>query len=124
MKNLKIWLPILFLAGCAGFERNCASWSAQSFGADWVVVQLAAPGQVVRCWKLTDTSIANEEHSDGIYWKDPQGHLVHISGWYNRVQVNTQFRKSEEAFAEAGKTLGIDIAACTGGAYTAPESKK
>jgi hypothetical protein len=97
------WLiPFLFLAGCAGMDRSCASCNAQNFGADWVVVKMDMQGHPYRCWQLRKVSIANEPHSDGIYWKSPDGHLVHISGHYNRVQVEKENWKS--AFAELGLT--------------------
>lgn len=78
----------LVFAGCAGTSRGCSSCMAQQFGADWVVVQMDNEGRPYRCWELRDTSISNEGNSDGIYWKDTtSGNLVHISGHYNRVQV-------------------------------------
>ena len=73
--------------GCEGAMRSCSNTNANSFGADWVVVQYNYDGSLLNCWELQDTSIANEESSDGIYWLSSEGHLVHISGFYNRVQV-------------------------------------
>jgi hypothetical protein len=96
----------LMLTGCAGFWRGCSSWSAQAFGSDWIVVQYNNQGQVFKCWRLGNTSIANEQSSDGIYWKSPDGHLVHISGWYNRVQVYNA------NWTGAAKQLGLDESVC------------
>jgi hypothetical protein len=78
---------VLFFVGCASIQRDCSGCSAETFGADWVVVQVDYRGQPFRCWTLRSTSITNEEHSDGIWWRAPEGNLVHISGFYNRVQV-------------------------------------
>jgi hypothetical protein len=112
--NKLAFLPLLLLTACAGFERSCSSQMATSFGSDWIVLQYGFDGTPINCWKLTNTSIANEEHTDGIYWQDPAGHLAHISGWYNRVQVNGS------NFTGAAKVLGIDMAACQNGSYAKP----
>lgn len=114
MKNLLKYLPLLLLCGCAGFQRNCASGVAGAIGADWVVVQYKADGNPINCWKLEGTSIDNEQGSDGIYWLEEGGHLVHISGWYNRVQV------SHGNFAGAGKLVGVDMNLCKNGKYVTP----
>lgn len=87
MKHLKMLLPILLVAGCAGTMRKCSSDWAEVAGADWLIVQYKYDGTSLRCWKLPNTSVANEENSDGVYWKSPDGHLIHLSGWYSRVQV-------------------------------------
>lgn len=95
----KLVIITLLLVGCAGVSRNCTGWSNSAFGADWVVVQLSAlDGKPIRCWQLENTSMVNEQNSDGIYWKDSStGNMVHISGFYNRVQVlNKQWDKAFE----------------------------
>lgn len=79
---------VCLVASCAGTVRSCSSCSAESFGGDWVVVQYTLSGQVLHCWRLPNTSIVNESDSDGIYWENPEGSLVHISNFYNRVQVS------------------------------------
>jgi hypothetical protein len=114
MKNLLKYLPLLLLCGCAGYQRSCASNIAQTFGGDWIVVQYKATGEPINCWKLENTSISNEEHSDGIYWLGPNGHLVHISGWYNRVQVGGG------NFDTASKLVGVDMNFCKNGKYVTP----
>ncbi len=95
------YLLLAGLTACAGMQRECAGCSAERFGADWIVVQHRADGGLIRCWKLKSTSIDNEEHSDGIWWQSPEGHLVHISGWYNRVQV------TGGDWATAARQLGL-----------------
>ncbi len=104
----------LFLVGCAGFDRGCASSCAESYGADWVIVQYRFDGEPINCWKLRSASVTNEPTSDGIYWKDNvTGHLVHISGWYNRVQVENG------NFESAAGLMGIDVNRCINGKYRA-----
>lgn len=119
MKPRRDWLrsPIaalaLLLASCAGLGRGCSSGCAQQFGADWIVVQFRADGSPLNCWAMKGASIANEPASDGVYWKEPDtGNLVHISGWYNRVQV------LGGQWEMAAKSLGIDLGDCVGGRYS------
>lgn len=101
--SILAFVAVLALGGCAGMQRSCCSSFAQDFGADWVIVQVDMNGQPFRCWQLHDTSVANEAHSDGIYWLDkPSGNLVHISGLYNRVQVTNG--KWTPAFSSLGLT--------------------
>lgn len=105
-------MAVLLLTGCAGFQRSCSSFNAQNFASDWIVVQYSYNGVPINCWKLPNTSISNEDHSDGIYWLDQNtGNLVHISGWYNRVQGRN--------WATSAKTLSIDEKLCGDGAYPA-----
>ena len=74
-------------------------------------MQYGANGDPINCWKLMNVSITNEQSSDGIYWKEGSGHLVHISGWYNRVQVNGG------RYEEAAKLLGVELPKITNGKY-------
>lgn len=104
----------LLLVGCAGTSRSCASCNAENFGADWIIVQYRVDGVPINCWQLRQVSVANEQGSDGIYWATPSGNLIHISGWYNRVQV-------KGSFESAAKEVGIDLAACPGGRYNEPK---
>lgn len=101
----------LGLIGCVGFEKSCSSCTAQSFGGDWIIAQFDMNGEPFNCWKMSSVSVSNEGQSDGIWWKTPDGHLVHISGWYNRVQVQGG------DFSAAAKSLGIDVGKCTNGKY-------
>lgn len=102
----KLIVLCMMLTSCAGLERSCSSGIATTFGADWIVVQYRNDGVVLQCWRLPNTSITNEQNSDGIYWKSPDGHLVHISGWYNRVQV------SNKNWSAAAHQLGLDLTKC------------
>jgi hypothetical protein len=105
------WILLLGLCGCAAWQRDCSSCGASNFGSDWIVLQYGFDGTPINCWKLTNTAIDNEHGTDGIYWQSPDGHLVHISGWYNRAQVE------RGDFAGAAKQLGISLAACSEGRY-------
>ena len=113
-KNFKVirLFALLFLVSCAGFNRSCSACMAESYGSDWVVVQYNYNGSPLACWKLLDASVSNEEHSDGIYWVDSKTrHLVHISGWYNRVQVEGG------DFEGAANLLGVELRKCQNGKY-------
>lgn len=97
------FLGLAMMVGCAQMERDCSSCNAESFGADWVIVQVDLHGQPFRCWELRNTSVSNEHASDGIWWRDPHTqNLVHISGLYNRVQVVDG--RWDAAFHELGLT--------------------
>lgn len=106
------YIVFALLAGCASWNRGCSGCTASTFGADWVIITNGTDGHIINCWKLTGASVVNEEHSDGIWWKDEAtGHLVHISGWYSRVQVQNA------DFKGAAKQLGVDLDHCPGGRY-------
>lgn len=111
LKYAFVALAIAILPGCAGMGRSWSAGCAENFGADWVVVQYRQDGTAFHCWKLSDVSMTNEKASDGIYWKDRSWNLVHISGWYNRVQV---FGGRYEA---ASVLLGVESSKCDNGVY-------
>jgi hypothetical protein len=97
---------------CAGVSRDVSSEIATQLGADWIVIQYRFDGVPINCWRLTRVGISNERASDGIFWKDSTtGHLVHISGWYNRVQV------SNGDFVSAARLVGVDASSCENGSY-------
>lgn len=103
MKHLKIALSFLLLTRCAGQQRSCQARYAENYGADWIITQDRFDGSVARCWIVRGQSVANEDKTDGIHWIDPvTGHLIHISGWYNRVMV------TNGNWSEAGRLVGVD----------------
>ena len=103
MNRFKYLLLVLLLVSCAGLDRSCSSCMATEFGADWVVVELTeAEGKPYRCWELRGLSITSEERSDGIYWKNNKGNLVHVAGSYDYVQVESG--QWEDAFREINMT--------------------
>jgi hypothetical protein len=107
----KFVFGLLFLVGCAGMQRDCSSCNASNFGGDWIVLQYGFDGKPINCWKLANTAIVNESGTDGIYWQDTGGHLVHISGWYNRVQV------FHSDYTGAAKSIGVNLDKCVNGKY-------
>ena len=109
--TLRIALAATLLLGCAGIQRDCSSCWASNTGGNWIIVQYRFDGTPINCWELRNTPVDNEGHTDGIFWQDKGGHLVHISGWYNRVQVQS------ERWEEAAATLGVDEARCKNGVY-------
>lgn len=111
MTKFRWMLGLLFLTGCAGWSRSCAGCNAESFGADWIVVQYRMDGTPINCWQIRNKSVANEPQSDGIWWESEDGHLIHVSGHYNRVQV------VRGDFKGAAKEVGIDLNKCPGGHY-------
>lgn len=110
--------PVVFallVMGCASMERGCASGCASTVGSDWLVVRYTMSGEPVACWQLHDAVVTSETGSDGVWWQDREsGHLVHIGGWYDHVQV-----KGGD-FARAASNLGVDIRGCVGGRYAWP----
>ena len=111
-KDITTKLPLLALLSCAGIERGCNSCAAENLGSDWLVAQYDHNGQPFNCWRLEYSSISNEPYSDGIYWLDSSTkNLIHISGWYNRVQVE------REQWKEAATSLGINLDNCELGKY-------
>ncbi len=111
-------VAVVLMTGCAGVSRDVSSLVAREVGADWIVVQYRFDGTAINCWKLRSVGITNEPQSDGIFWKDSRtGHLVHIAGWYNRVQV------SGGDFASAARLTGIDEASCRAGVYPSGDAE-
>ena len=102
----RVWvyaLCLLFLSSCAAWSRGCSSCMAKKFGADWVVVELTEADAIpYRCWELRGASVENEPASDGIYWKNNKGNLVHVAGSYDYVQVDGG--DWDDAFAEVNLT--------------------
>jgi hypothetical protein len=98
-------IAIYITVSWEGVSRDCSGCWAERTGADWVIVQLDLNGRPFRCWELEGAAITNEERSDGIWWEDEHGNLVHISGLYNRVQVRGD--NWDEAFASLGLTRGV-----------------
>jgi hypothetical protein len=107
---------LLALTGCAGMTRECNGCWTEATGANWLVTQLEMNGEIRNCWQLKGLALANEPHSDGIWWV-ADGQQIHISGWYNFVQV--------QDWNVAASTLGVNLTQCTGGRYrTLDEVKK
>lgn len=82
-------LLLVLVAGPARISRMWEGYKADAYGADWVVVQYAQDGSVISHWELKSKSVGNEEQSDGIYFTDNSGNVVHLSGHYIYVQVKS-----------------------------------
>lgn len=107
-------LLALVMTGCAGFNKGCSKWAANEFGSDWIVVQYTMDGKPFHCWKLQGASVTGTE-GGSVDWQDRRNsHLVHITGWENRVQV------VGGDFESAGNLVGIDSAKCNNGVYPSP----
>ena len=101
-------LTVSLLTGCAGMQRGCTVWNAERYGGNWVVAQMGGDGKPALCWLLRGASVTNEPQSDGIYWLDRDGDLVHVAGWVDRVQV------SGGDYGAAARKLRIaDVSGCT-----------
>jgi len=85
---------------------------ASTAGSDWIVVQYGNDGKPFNCWQLRGVAVDNETNSDGIYWVDSTtGHLIHISGWYNRIQI------SHNDFQRGSTLVGVNLDSCKNGRY-------
>lgn len=110
MRYVKLVLAAL-LCGCAGISKSCSQFGASVGGSDWIVVQFDQTGRPFNCWKLRGAAVDNSEGGN-VDWQDPtNGHLVHITGWENRVQVK------DGNFASAARLVGVDEAQCNNGVY-------
>ena len=81
---------VVIIVSFLALNKNCqrstsAAWSSVA-GADWLVVQYSQNGDVINYWTLTNKSVGNEGSSDGIYFIDDDGSVVHLSGHYVYVE--------------------------------------
>jgi len=112
------WLiGCVVLAGCAGASKDCAQFGASNFGADWIIVQYAQDGRPFHCWKLTNVAV-DSTAGGNVDWQTRDGHLVHLTGWENRVQV----RNGD--FDGAARLVGVDASRCVSGIYPADSPRK
>jgi hypothetical protein len=80
---------MIAIGGPAGCSRKFNSWTAESFGSNWLVIQYNQAGSPINIWELNNKSIGNELNSDGIYFVDNEGSVVHLSGHYMYIQVTS-----------------------------------
>jgi hypothetical protein len=77
------------LAGPKGCSRRYDAWKASSYGSDWLVIRYNAMGKPVDHWELKNKSVGNEQDSDGIFFVDNDGIVVHLGGGaYGYYQVH------------------------------------
>lgn len=104
---------LVMSSACAAMQKSCSQAGASTFGSDWIVVQFDQSGHPFNCWKLRG-AVVESSGGGNVDWKDTAtGHLVHITGWENRVQV------SNGDFASAARLLAVDDALCADGHYPA-----
>ena len=82
-----ILLGIFLVIGPKGCSRHYNAWVSDAYGADWLVVQYAMDGSIIAKWRLANKSIGNESNSDGIFFLDSSGNIVHLSGHYIYVRI-------------------------------------
>lgn len=114
-KRISMAATLLLITGCASFNRSCSSSVTQTFGGDWMITQVGMDGTPFNCWKLNNISLTTDDNGGGeIQWLDQEtGHLIHINGWHNQVQV------AHGDWAGAARELGVNEAQCRHGRYPA-----
>jgi len=89
---------ILMVIGPSRIGRFWASYKADAYGSDWLVVKEDMSGNTIRHWELNNKSVGSEKGSDGIYFIDEGGDVVHLSGFYTYVQVRGSFDRTKEKY--------------------------
>lgn len=84
-------------------SRFWASYKADAYGSDWLVVKEDMYGNTIRHWELNDKSVGSEKGSDGIYFIDEGGDVVHLSGFYTYVQVKGGFEDAKKKYLRGAK---------------------
>jgi hypothetical protein len=97
-----VTIILAILVGPSGCERHLSSWKASAYGSNWLVVQYAQNGSVINHWELKDRSVGSEENSDGIFFKDNDGNVVHLSGHYVFIQT-ANFESAKEKYLKESK---------------------
>ena len=89
---------IILVIGPSRIGRYWASYKADAYGSDWLVVKEDISGNTIRHWELKEKSVGSEEGSDGIYFIDEGGDVVHLSGFYTYVQVKGSFEEAKKKY--------------------------
>ena len=90
---LGIILFFVILLGPARIQNMFASWKTKFSGASWSVIYFNNKGKVIKYWEIQAKSIENEGQSDGIYFRDKNNDIIHLSGNYIYVQVKSSFEQ-------------------------------
>ena len=102
-----IFVVILILGGLVvgpdRMGRYWASYKADAYGSDWLVIKEDMSGNTIRYWELIEKSVGSEEGSDGIYFIDENDDVVHLSGFYTYVQVRGSFEKAKQKYLIIGE---------------------
>ncbi len=91
-------VAVLLLAfiGPNRISRYWASYKADAYGTNWLVIKEDMSGDSIRYWELKDKSVGSEANSDGIYFIDENGDVVHLSGFYTYIQVKGDFEAAKK----------------------------
>ena len=89
---------IILLVGPQRIYRSYKGWKTDAYGAEWLVLQYAQDGSIIAYWELHKKSIGNETNSDGIYFTDNDGNVIHLSGHYIYIQVNKNLDELKQRF--------------------------
>lgn len=63
------------------------NYRSSSYGSDWMVIEHSATGEIIHYWELHGKTICNEQNSDGIYFTDNTGNVIHLSGFYKYIEI-------------------------------------
>ncbi len=88
-------IVIILFIGPKRIARYWASYKSDAYGSDWLVIEEDMQGNAIRHWELEDKSVGSETNSDGIYFIDENGDVVHLSGFYTYIQVKGSFDKAK-----------------------------
>lgn len=91
-----VLIALFLFIGPSRISRYWASYKADAYGSDWLVIKEDMSGNTIRYWELKEKSIGSEEGSDGIYFIDESGDVVHLSGFYTYVQVRGSFENAKK----------------------------
>ncbi len=86
---------VLFI-GPNRISRYWASYKADAYGSDWLVIKEDMYGDTIRYWELKNKSVGSEANSDGIYFIDENGDVAHLSGFYTYIQVKGDFESAKK----------------------------
>ena len=85
-----------FIIGPSRISTYVTSWRTKAYGAHWLVIERANNGKVIQYWELRNKTILNEPQSDGIYFPDKDGLMVHLSGKYLFIEIRPATAKMWE----------------------------
>jgi len=85
---LAVIFIVVYLIGISRIHTWYSTWRASTYGANWLVIERANNGAVLNYWELRKTTIMSEKGSDGIFFPDKDGLMVHLSGKYIYIEVN------------------------------------
>jgi len=88
----------LIFIGPDRLNRYWRSYKADAYGSDWLVIKETMMGEPIRYWELKEKSIGSESNSDGIFFIDEYGEIIHLSGFYTYIQINSSFEETKARY--------------------------